>query len=229
MLNFNKGLNMKNNRKLVFLILVTSSPGWTQSDTQESQQISLSLQSKKSVALTLNMPRQWGDEDISGHANMVIVDNADPEYETYYEFTDISAKSINVNLASELSSGNLTISLKYIPSDSLQTSDILTSDFLTLSQIENHISAEVDGKRLENTQPSTSRKLCNHIVATLENGKFRLNHNNVWVDFNGTVPTSLKSNDITFGEFPGQVWDIQLYDGVLSDDEIKKLSQCSIA
>ena len=202
----------------------------TGSDFGNLDQITLKLvKANSSASLVLDMPRLWGEDDETSNGNTVNVNVINPTYETYHKYTDITHKSIMVDLAKAISSGSMTLSFKYIPTDSLQTSDIVTSNFLNISQTGNSITAEVNGNKLQNTKSIAEGNTCNHVVVTLDNGTFRLNHNDAWANFNGLVSTSLQSHIFTFGDFPGRIWDIQLYDGVLTDAEIETLGERCIA
>lgn len=203
------------------------------SDFGNLDQISLKLTSGGGgggpTTLSLDMPRLWGEDDETSNGNTVNVIITNPSFKTYHKFTDISHKEIDVALAKAMSSGALTLSFKYIPTDSLQTSKMVTSSFLNINQTGNSITAEVNGYSLTNNKSIAPGFTCNHVVVTLDNGTFRLNHNDTWVNFNGSVPTNLQANDITFGDFPGRIWDIRLYDGVLSDSDIETLAEGCIA
>ena len=179
--------------------------------------------------LILAMPRLWGDMDISGNANTVTITTVDSFFKTYHKYTDITAKSISVDLETALSSGKLTIAFRYIPTDSLQKSDFISTGFLTVSQTGNVITALVDGKTLVNRQPVSNGFTTNQVVITLDMGTLRLYHNDTWVTLNGSVSASMQSGKIRIGEFPGRIWDILVYDRVLTNSEVDKLAEGAIA
>ena len=179
--------------------------------------------------LNLAMPRLWGDMDTSGNANTLTIDTVDPSFESYHKYTDITAKSISVDLETALSSGKLTIAFRYIPTNSLQTSDFISTDFLTVSQTGDGITAVVDGKTLDNNQPVSTGFTTNQVVITLDQGTLKLYHNDVWVTLSASVSTSLQSSNITIGEFPGRIWEILVYDRVLTNTEVDKLAEGAIA
>jgi hypothetical protein len=202
----------------------------TGSDFGNLDQITLKLvKANSSATLALDMPRLWGEDDETSNGNTVNVNVINPSYITYHKYTEISHKSIDVALTKAMSSENMTLSFRYIPTDSMQSGSLVTSNFLDISQTGNSITAEVNGNKLQNTKSIAAGHTCNHVVVTLDNGTFRLNHNDAWVKFNGSVSTTLQSSNITFGDFPGRIWDIQLYDGVLTDAEIETLGERCIA
>ncbi|MEL6659842.1 MAG: LamG-like jellyroll fold domain-containing protein, partial [Bacteroidota bacterium] len=174
--------------------------------------------------LVLHMPRLIGDEDVVGVGNVIDITTIDPEVEEDHIYTGIKNKDITIDLVNSVPSNQATISFKFIPDELTGTHTLLNNDVLNVSLSESEVISEVEGVTLSSSAP-ISNITCNHVVLVLDNGTFRNYVNGYWSSATETVSTTAELAELVLEHFPGRIFDVQIYDKVLSNSEVSFLSQ----
>ncbi|MCG8702204.1 MAG: DUF1349 domain-containing protein, partial [Bacteroidales bacterium] len=168
------------------------------------------------------MSRLSGDVDLSGIQNTVDVTTSAAHANEMHIYTGLRGKTISVDLVNQLSSQSGTISLKVMPDNLSQTSDVFQSDAITIRQAGNKITVTVNGTQLA-SDIKLDKRTCNHVVLRFVDGTTELYVNGNWEAAKSNPAFAISEFDL--GEYNGQVWDIQLFNYSLSNDKVSEMGQ----
>ncbi|MCG8700615.1 MAG: fibronectin type III domain-containing protein, partial [Bacteroidales bacterium] len=170
----------------------------------------------------LYLSRLAGDHDKSGVANTIHVEVTSDTVHRKNRYTGMQGKTIEVDLANKLSSDNTTISFKFIPDSLNQSVDLFTANNIVVHLDGDRVNATLASEEINSDMP-ISNIICNHVVIRFSRQEVGFYVNGQW-----QVIDNINSFDIDnfkLGSYKGQTWDIQVYNGLLTDSDVEVLSK----
>lgn len=178
----------------------------------------------------LFMPRLTGDADFAEADNKISINEASGQSTGY---PDLSLKTIAVELASQPRLAAITISFKCIPGDLSYDGPIFVNKDLHIEQAGAYLRSRIinggdfSGEDiLLNESAGLKTRSCNHFALVIDAESHR-NYINGQAASNALPVDDVRIVDIlgSFGPWPGELWDIRMYDRALSADEIAELAE----
>lgn len=170
---------------------------------------------------TLYLQRLAGDYDRTSLNNVITIEADEDTINNVFRHPGMLGKQIDVSLAEVFSSLDGTLSLKIMPNTQGQTVEFFTSGVLNISQVQDQLLISANG--IENSYDVTLDSVtCNHILLRFSNGVMSPYADGVW--FDDVNVGSFSMNSFSLGEFNGNLWDVQLVNGQVSDEIVHDLS-----
>ena len=169
----------------------------------------------------LYLHRLAGDYDKSHSLNEINV-STDATFSTgKYMYTNMNGKVIDVKLEQPVSSEGSSISLKVVPNNLSETMDIFRSGDLSIRQAGDQLVLNINGSEWTGAA-LLDTITCNHIIVRLSGETVEFGVNGEWVSEVNNHPVQI--GNFTVGSYNGQLWDIRLYNRLLSTTEVGQIS-----
>lgn len=184
-------------------------------------------------------PLQFAYEDLSPNGYSVqttlLEHNTDNQLFPFESSVDMTAKNIQLQLGSTSISQPMTLSFKMQPSEANQEATIIESDALSLKESSGALTTTFETLTnpvtLLNNASTLKHRSCNHVAVQVDASHIRtfLNGQSAETAVN-TATLQALSGTLNIGPYNGKVWDVRIYERVLTPAEITSIgSDCDDA